>query len=200
MVRFYYDEKWKEFTLDYDAKFRYAISNHGRLLSFTDEMAKGRLLEGSKVDGYKIFRYKIFQDKKIYNKHRMFHRLVAENFLETPSEEQTYVLHLDFNKLNNHHSNLQWATKEEMVAHNKKSPAVIKAKKKLIEHNKNRDGHKLTATKVMLLKQKIFDPNRKTRLKLIARQFGISEMQLYRIKTGENWGHIKSASDLKEKE
>jgi hypothetical protein len=35
------------------------------------------------------------------------------------------------------------------------------------------------------------DPNRKTRLKLIAKQFGISEMQLYRIKSGENWGHIK---------
>jgi hypothetical protein len=28
-------------------------------------------------------------------------------------------------------------------------------------------------------------------LKKIAEQFDISEMQLYRIKSGENWGHVK---------
>ena len=26
---------------------------------------------------------------------------------------------------------------------------------------------------------------------MIAKQFGISEMQLYRIKSGENWGNVK---------
>lgn len=41
------------------------------------------------------------------------------------------------------------------------------------------------------LKKRILDPNRKTRLRLIAKEFGISEMQLNRIKRGENWGHIK---------
>jgi DNA-binding Xre family transcriptional regulator len=41
-------------------------------------------------------------------------------------------------------------------------------------------------------KQEILsDPNRKTRLKIIAKRFGVSEMTLQRIKTGENWGHIK---------
>ena len=33
--------------------------------------------------------------------------------------------------------------------------------------------------------------SRKTRLKIIAKRFGVSEMQLHRIKTGENWGHVK---------
>jgi hypothetical protein len=28
-------------------------------------------------------------------------------------------------------------------------------------------------------------------MKQIADHFGISEMQLYRIKSGENWGHVK---------
>ena len=32
--------------------------------------------------------------------------------------------------------------------------------------------------------------NRKTRLKMIAKQFGISEMQVHRIKTGENWSYV----------
>jgi len=39
-------------------------------------------------------------------------------------------------------------------------------------------------------KRKLLDPKRKTRMKIMAKQFGVSEMQLYRIKSGENWGHI----------
>jgi len=42
----------------------------------------------------------------------------------------------------------------------------------------------------MLIKKKLLDPNRKTRMKMLAHQFRISEMQLYRIKSGENWGHV----------
>ena len=33
--------------------------------------------------------------------------------------------------------------------------------------------------------------------KKLAEQFGVSDMQIYRIKTGENWGHIKTVSELK---
>jgi len=89
---------------------------------------------------------------------------------------------------------LKWATKAEMLEHSKKSPYVIAAKKKqLAELNAKRkhQGNKLNSTQVMLLKRRLADPNRKTRLKIIAKQFGVSEMTLQRIKTGENWGHIK---------
>jgi predicted DNA binding protein len=82
-------------------------------------------------------------------------------------------------------------TREESIQFKKESPAVKEAMRKLVELNKKRDGAKLTESKVRLLKKKIFDPNRKTRLKMLAKQFGISEMQLYRIKSGENWGHVK---------
>jgi len=43
----------------------------------------------------------------------------------------------------------------------------------------------------MLLKKKLLDPGRKTRMKILAKQFGVTEMQLHRIKTGENWGEVK---------
>jgi hypothetical protein len=191
MVRFYYDELWEEFILPYNAKFRYAVSNYGRIMSFTDSIKEGTLLKGSTVGGYKIFRYKIFEGKKIKNGHFFLHKLVATHFLKEKTDDQIYVLHLNHEKTNNHYKNLLWANKLEMIEHNKKSPAVIKAKQQLIETNINRKGHKLTATNVLLIKKKIFDPNRKTRMKMIAKQFGISEMQLYRIKSGENWGHIK---------
>lgn len=43
----------------------------------------------------------------------------------------------------------------------------------------------------MLIKKMLADPKRKTRQKMIARQFGVSEMQISRIKSGENWGNVK---------
>jgi predicted DNA binding protein len=76
----------------------------------------------------------------------------------------------------------------------KKSPYVIAARKKqLAEIHAKRlhQGNKLTSTQVMLLKKILSDPNRKTRLKILAKQFGVTTMTLQRIKTGENWGHIK---------
>lgn len=191
MIRFYAREKWKEFKVHNSLKLRYAVSNYGRLLSFTDKFENGRLLNGSKVEGYPVFAHKIRVKGKIKDKKIFIHKLVAEYFLKKKSEDHVFVLHIDRYRNNNSADNLKWATKQEMLEHNKTSPLVLKARKKLIQFNKERDGHKLTSTQVILLKKKLTDPNRKTRLKILAKQFGISEMQLYRIKSGVNWGHIK---------
>ena len=76
---------------------------------------------------------------------------------------------------------------EEMKAHQYKNPAVLQGRIKRIETKKsNGVGTKLTSTQVLRLKKRINDPNRKTRLRLIEKEFGISEMQLCRIKRGEN--------------
>ena len=48
---------------------------------------------------------------------------------------------------------------------------------------------KLDETKVKLIK-KILQRDNKTRLKMIAKRFGISHTQLNRIRSGENWGHV----------
>ncbi|MEZ0130545.1 hypothetical protein AB9T88_12615 [Flavobacterium sp. LBUM151] len=119
------------------------------------------------------------------------YKLVAQYFIPKESEDQTYVLHLDYNRSNDDVRNLRWATKAEMMAHSRKSPRVIQAKKNLIEHNLKADGRKLTTTKVMLIKKILARPEQKTRLKMIAKQFGVSEMQIRRIASGENWGHVK---------
>jgi len=194
MARMYWDEKWKEIDLGEDKlRYNYAISNYGRIVSFQDSIDKGRLLKGSLVDGYPVFRYKQFNRTEkgttIKNKQLFIHKLVAEYFGERSEEDQTFVIHLDYNKLNNHIDNLKWVTKRGMEMHQQSNPNVLKARE-LRKQNKPYKGHKLNATQVKRLKKKIFDPNRKTRLKIIAKQFGISEMQLYRIKSGENWGHI----------
>jgi DNA-binding CsgD family transcriptional regulator len=46
----------------------------------------------------------------------LVHRLVAMAFVDNP-EDKPYVIHLDNNKVNNHASNLKWATKQESELH-----------------------------------------------------------------------------------
>lgn len=192
MLRFFSLEIFKEISFDGKLQLRYAISNYGRLVSFTDKIEDGRFVKGSLQDGYKIFRYKVRDENNIIkNKHSFFYRLVAEQFLSKTSDDQVFILHLDRNRANDYVNNLKWATKAEMLEHSRKSPYVIEAKRKLIERNIKSNGNKLTETQVIFLKKKLLDPNRKTRMKILARRFGVSEMTLYRIKTGENWGHIK---------
>jgi len=195
MLRFYATEIFKEIEIKDTLRLRYAISNFGRLVSFTDEIAEGRFVKGSTQDGYRVWRYKT-RDKKNKIRHKYFflYRLVAEYFVPKDSEDQTYILHLDRNRGNDYVKNLKWATKAEMIEHREKSPYVLEARKKqLAEIHAKRlhKGNKLNSTQVMLLKKILTNPNRKTRLKILAKQYGVSEMTLHRIRTGENWGHIK---------
>jgi hypothetical protein len=191
MIRFYPNEVFREVEIDYPLQLRYAVSNRGRLISFTNEFKDGTVLKGGVADGYRTLRYKMRKDGKLFNKSMCIYKLVAELFIPKTSEDQLYVIHLDHSRDNDVVSNLKWVNYEEKMAHYRKSPAVIKSKLKLIEHNIKSDGRKLTSTDVIRLKKILNKPNRKTRIKILAKQFGISEMQIYRIKTGENWGHIK---------
>jgi hypothetical protein len=184
-------EEWKEYEIEITGKVRYAISNIGRVKSFTDTISKGKLLKGSTTEGFLFLRYKRQNNNKVKYYHHAVHKMVAEKFIPKDSKDQTYVLHLDYDKLNNNVKNLKWATFDEMKKHGKKSPAVKEAFKKLQDYNLKNDGAKLRVIDVMRLKKMLLNPNRKTRYKILAKQFGVSEMQLYRIKTGENWGHIK---------
>jgi hypothetical protein len=186
MVRFYTDEKWLEIKFIVQPNKRYAVSNLGRIISFTEKMRHGKLLKGSLIQGYPTLKCRIEgREKTLY-----VHKLVAQYFLKRDSKDQEYVIHKDYNKKNNKLENLEWADKDTMYAHQQKNPTVIKAREKQAKY-KPQSGHKLTSTDVIRIKKKIWDPKRKTRLKLIARQFDISEMQLYRIKSGENWSHIR---------
>ncbi len=190
-IRVYPNEEFREIAVEHKLKLKYAISNKGRLISFVDDIKFGRELKGGTADGYRLFKYKIFKDGKIYNKHIFFSKLIAEFFVPKTAENQTFVLHLDRKRDNDDYRNLKWATREEMIDFSNKSPSVINARKKLIEHNLNANGRKLTVTKVMLIKKILSKSEQTTRLKMIAKQFGVSEMQIRRIKSGENWSQVK---------
>ena len=193
MVKIHVGEEFREVSLLGNLRNFYAVSNFGRLVSFLSGIEEdGKLLKGSYINGYRILRYSYKDEagKKRYTQNLIYH-LVVEKFLPAPTEDQTYLLHLDFVKDNDNVTNLKWATKDEFRDHFMKSPLYKDGIKKSQETRQKMDGNKLTSTDVIRIKKILANPNRKTRLRIIAKQFGISEMQLYRIKSGENWGHIK---------
>ncbi|MGK2861505.1 MAG: NUMOD4 domain-containing protein [Chitinophagaceae bacterium] len=163
---------------------KYAISNYGRLAKFLKQVSDGSLLKGSLQQGYPIWR----TNKKGKYFHALLHRLVAKYFLPKPQRRETIVIHSNYKKTDNRYYNLQWATPEEASAHQQGSPAVKKAKKKMRENPGTGSATKLTIANVKKIRNLIAAG--KT-LKEIARTFGVSDMQIHRIKTGENWGNLK---------
>jgi hypothetical protein len=75
-----------------------------------------------------------------------------------------------------------------MIEHQQNSPAKIAYKKR----QANREvGLKLTAGQVKKIKDALNNKNRRLTIKQLAEKYEVSEMTMYRIKSGENWGRIK---------
>ncbi len=178
----YYPEEWKkiDFGSNICEKEQYLISTYGRVKSLKINKVTGILYKTSPTNNYK--RISVVQ-KSGKRTARCVHKLVAEAFIEKTDPDQKFVIHLDYDKLNNNVWNLAWATQEQKVEHYRKDP-------KHKDPNYRVKNSKLSEGKVRMIKKKLLDPNRKTRLKMLAKQFGVSEMQLHRIKTGENWAHV----------
>ncbi len=149
---------------------KYAVTNHGRVISYTSIPLEGILLKQGKIRKY--------SGASVGGTTFLVHRLVAMQFVRKHKTNQRLVIHLDYDNSNNHFKNLKWVNREEMEAHQHKNP-----------NPESRGNQKLTAEVVRKLKQKIKDG--KMTLKMIGKQFGITDMQVHRIKTGENWGYVK---------
>lgn len=183
-IKSYRDEEWKDLTLDnLSERSKYKISNYGRVISYYYNK-DGVLLKLGNIHGYRSLTFRDKEGKQLY---LYVHRLVAEYFLDKANEDQNIVLHLDNNRHNNYYRNLKWANQSEQYYHNLK----VNPKAKKLQPKGDRAWSKLTEAQVKIIKKKLSDPKRKTKMKVLARQFGVSEMQLSRIKSGENWGKVK---------
>jgi DNA-directed RNA polymerase specialized sigma subunit len=92
---------------------------------------------------------------------------------------------LDGNLKNNHVSNLEWHTKESLAV---KHRDFLKQKYSNAPRPKQISNSKLKESDISLLKSML---QRGIVQAKIAKMFCISEMQVTRIKRGENWGHIQ---------
>lgn len=180
-------ENWKQMMFPGHKQLRkkYAVSNLGRAASYSENLQEdGKLLNGSVTSGYRTLNLHVEQGNgTIY-----IHREVARLFCPKKSAKHKYVLHINHNKGDNNSRNLRWSTQQEISEHQQKSPGKIAYKKK--QANKA-NGLKLTATQVKAIKESIRNPNRKVTYAQMASKYNVSEMTLYRIKSGENWSRVK---------
>ncbi len=187
MIKKNVGEVWKQilFTGHKQLRKKYAISSHGRAASYAEDVLKdGKLLNGSLTSGYKTLNLHVEgSNGTIY-----IHREVAKLFCKKPSPKYKYVIHVNHKKKDNVYKNLKWATLETVSAHQQNSPEKIAYK---IRQANRTVGLKLNATQVKKIKDIINNPKRKLTYKQLAAKYKVSEMTLYRIKSGENWGRIK---------
>nr|WKN39902.1 NUMOD4 domain-containing protein [Tunicatimonas sp. TK19036] len=173
----YRNEIWKEIEFDTPLPHaKYEISSYGRVRSYAVDKVNGRTMKGSDVNGYLSVMVRL--GKKVSQTHYI-HRLVASAFLDHPSPNHKYVVHLDYDKKNNSRYNLRWMTEEELNEHNNHNPAILRSRT---------TGYKLTESDVRVIKRLL--KSNKTRLSMIAKRFNITHTQLNRIRSGENWGNV----------
>lgn len=182
-------EIWKAITIDgKKPKVPYMISNHGRF----GVMAGGKVEVRTFKPTAGTYRYNTRQNGK--NKAIFLTKEVAKAFLPKPSPKYKFIIHKDHNYLNDRVSNLKWATSEEHRAHTTNSPnSILAREKKAIVTSSH--SKVLNEKSVKQLKEMIWDPKRKISFKQLAEKFGVSEMQIYRIKSGEFWYHVKVANE-----
>lgn len=135
------------------------------------------------------------EKKRTSNVHILVHRAIAELFLRK-GEADEVVIHKDFVKTNNELANLAWMSKEEAFNRYKEAPYF--KKKTYITDRKNAPRktpkhQKLTESDVLYIKERL---SKGKTLKELAKKFGVSDMQIHRIKTGENWSHVKTVAEL----
>ena len=180
-VKVFWNEQWKKVDFGKPTKScDYHISNFGRIKSVDKVTKRERLLKGAKARGGLVMLNQKLKDNStgiVY-----IHRFVAENFLDRPSDSDLeYILHIDYDKSNNKVNNLRWATEEDWKAYQKANP-----------HHKGRPArtknYKLTETQVRLMKKMLL--RGKTKRKIIARKFGVSENCAYKIEKGIRWSHV----------
>lgn len=113
-------EEWKPI----EGASRYEISNFGRVKSLERWTPIGKngnmrfrpesIMVGCDF-GHEYLKVNLmYDDGKVRNK--KIHRLVLEHFVSNPHNKPC-VNHMDFNRCNNHISNLQWATHKENSDH-----------------------------------------------------------------------------------
>jgi hypothetical protein len=180
-VKSHWNERWAKVETPTPTKScDYFISDYGRIKSVIKKSGKENLLKGSIVTGgFRSLHLRLI-NKGRYSLY--VHKFVAEHFIPNEDEDKTFVIHKDLNKLNNYWENLQWVDREELTQWQIDNGVYD-------PNNKKRGSHtKLTESKVKLILHRI--KKGKTKKKLIAKQMGISYMQLNRVERGENWGYV----------
>ncbi len=110
---------------------------------------------------------------------RYVHRLVGKVFVPN-KDSKPQINHIDGNKLNNHASNLEWATNQENIIHSYKTGLRV---------GTDATGEKNTMAK-LTEKDVVEIRNSDKTVKKLSDRFGVSKSCIYKIKQRKRWPHI----------
>jgi len=178
-------EEWKVWESE-GIRNKFLVSNYGEVKSLYFDPPKP-------LKHYKNMGYRAIPTRKIDGKNTLIyvHKIVGQLYVPNP-DENPYLIFVDGNKGNPEAYNLKWVDKDEFKAH------MAKSHKSAYTYDKDfTPNNKLTRTQVAVIKKMMLDPNRKTRVKLIAKQFGVSIGTIFSIKRGASWKDVKPAGGLK---
>lgn len=133
------------------------------------------------------------EKKRTINFHVLVQRAVAELFIRKGKPGEV-VIHKDWVKTNNHVDNLEWMTKSAALSRSNARRKEI-GYPVSIKRNKKSGASKLIAKDVLYIKEKL---SQGKTLKELAKKFGVSDMQIHRIKTGKCWSEVKTVQELNE--
>lgn len=141
----------------------YQVSNLGRVKSFKCNSPK-ILKNGKCTMGYYMV--------SLNNSSRRIHRLVAETFIQNPSNKKT-VNHKNGVKGDNHVDNLEWATQKENVIHSLRT-GLKKTK--------------LTEEDVLEIRRKYIPISYS--MGVLSKEYNVSKLSIFSIIHRNGWTHI----------
>jgi len=158
---------------------RFKISNAGTLISVNGKI-KGEYVVKCSIDPYGYRSTSLWHGQKRWCVR--VHTLVAKHFVENRQPEifET-VNHIDGNKLNNHHSNLEWCTRGMNMAHAFRTGLIDKKGEKST-------NAKLKSEDVLDMRAKYATGNYTQ--KQLAAPYGMSRRHVSDILNRVNWKHI----------
>lgn len=173
-------EQWKVIN-EYN---NYSVSSYGNVKNNkTGRVLKYRVTK----NGYRITN---LSTKTVY-----IHRLVAEHFIDEPSDElklwasgtvhnKVLVNHKDGNKENNYYKNLEWSTSSNNISH-----AIDNG----LLNNIGEDNYnsKLSDEDIKFIRENYIARSKTVGSKALARKFNVTQQAISCITCNKSWKHIK---------
>jgi len=168
-------EEWRVVP---DTGYMAFVSNRGRVMSL---MGNPRVLAPGYGSQGRYLLVSIVRWGK--RRHQYVHRLVAEAFLDK-EDSLNNVRHLDFDRSNNHVSNLKWCDQKESKG------VAIKAGRMLVGRKNGRAAGKLTKDQAAHIKWQLTYAPRRGLSTALAIQYNVYPNTISNISVGKTWAWV----------
>lgn len=154
----------------------YEITEYGEVYSTKKRWKKGKkkLVQFPDKDGYQCVTI-CSQDGRCTAR---VHRLVADQYLESPPSERHEIRHLDGDTKNNHYSNLAWGTHQENIDDRERHGKTSRC-----EHRWNAKLTQDQVDRIRFLRGRV----KRGYWAHLARALGVTKTAIYSVLRNKSW-------------